>query len=565
MKKLFSLLICFSMLCSFCIPSYAVSKTYALDVNGLSMTIDIPDHYAVYTDDLGINEERAKEFGKYGDMVLQADSAGFILEAWDETARNEIAVTCVDSPLGDYNQFSDTTLLGIASILESAMKEIGGDCSLKTIFQSAQAKYIRYVLTMPHQSGIDGYDHMIEYNTVYGNQAVNITLHSYNGAPTDEAAAELEEIVLSSRFGANPASAPEARQTTSFVYTDDERGVSFTVPANWKEEPLNKERDVLKAKFASTQEQGLLIMYGWLDFYPVIEELGLSADYPRETVNQDFLTLEDMNLLVGLSKEEAEDGNELSDVTAVTYGGIDYFQVTQKASAEMYGFTMSGSMIVLYHFDHGYLYQFQFPGSEDSPYYEDFIQLVSSVKFSSENPQISLFGNSTIPADAAIPALASVPWMPENLDFDMTPDQVHALFGQPGKSDSEFAAQTDYYDSKYDYRPRNFDPSGIWLDSMTNNCLFVDYENRPSGLGVNGFAFLAVYDTPSEDILDMFREFMSTVTDYYGIQPELETQEENHFQYTWQDSETTANFTIVFDDVIRTYFSFCDAEYANVE
>lgn len=381
MKKLFSLLFCISLLCSFCIPCYALSKTYALDVNGLSMTIDIPDHYVVYTDDLGIDKERAKEFGKYGDMVLQADSAGIVLDAWDETVRNEIAVTCVDSPLGDYNQFSDTTLLGIASILESAMKEIGGEVSSKTIFQSAQAKYIRYVLTLPHQNGIDGYDHMIEYNTAYGNQAVNITLHSYNGEPTDQEAAELEEIVLSSRFGASPLTAPEAEQTASFVYTDKERGVSFTVPANWKEDPLNKEREVLKAKFASTQEQGLSILYSWMDFYPAFEELGMSAVFPRETVNQDLFTEEDMNSLLGLAEEDDGGTMEISRVTTVTYGGIDYFKGTQKGSATVYGINMSISMVVLYHFDHGYLYQFQFPASEDSPYYEDFIQLVSSVKF----------------------------------------------------------------------------------------------------------------------------------------------------------------------------------------
>jgi hypothetical protein len=100
---------------------------------------------------------------------------------------------------------------------------------------------------------------------------------------------------------------------------------------------------------------------------------------------------------------------------------------------------------------------------------------------------------------------------------------------------------------------------------MTSNCLFVDYENRPSGLGVNGFAFLAVYDTPSEDILDMFREFMGKVTDYYGVQPELANPEESYFQYTWNDTDTMASFTIVFQDEIRTYFSFYDTEYVSVE
>ncbi len=73
MKKLISFLICLSLLCSFCVSSYAASKTYAIDANGLSMTIDIPDHYIVYTDGIGVNEERLKEYGEMGEMVLQAD------------------------------------------------------------------------------------------------------------------------------------------------------------------------------------------------------------------------------------------------------------------------------------------------------------------------------------------------------------------------------------------------------------------------------------------------------------------------------------------------------------
>ena len=381
MKKLYSLLFCLSLLCSFCISSYAVSKTYALDANGLSMTIDIPDHYVVYTDNLGFDKERVKEFGEMGEMVLDSETAGLILEAWDEGTRTEIAVTCVDSALGDYNQFSDTTLLGLSSAFQSVMKQMGGEVSSSVVYQGAQAKFLKYVSKIPHDNGQDGFDYMIQYNTAYSNKTVNITLHSYNGEPSDETAAELEEVVRSSRFGANPASAPEAEQTSSFVYTDEERGVSFTVPANWKEEPLNKEREVLKAKFASTQEQGLSVMYGWLDFYPMVEELGLSAGYPRETVNQDFFTVEDMNLLFSAIYENAESGNEVSDFTDISYGGIHYFKGTQKGSATIYGLNMSNSMIVLYHFDHGYLYEFLFPGSEDSPYYEDFVQLVSSAVF----------------------------------------------------------------------------------------------------------------------------------------------------------------------------------------
>ena len=383
MKKLFSILICLSLLWSFCVPSYAASKTYALDANGLSMTIDVPDHYVVKTDNLGVAEERVKEFGEYGERIMQSDSAGIVLSAWDKTAQDEIAVTCVDSPLDDYNQLGDTSLMALASAVGSALKEVGGEVSAATIFQGAQAKFIRYVMTLQHQGASGAYEHIIQYSTAYGGQAVNITLHSYDGEPTDLAAAELEEIVLSSRFGANPVPAPEAEQTPSFVYTDEERGVSFTVPADWKVEALNKEREVLKAKFASTQEQGLSILYGWMDFYPLFEELGMSEEYPRESVNQDFFTVQDMNAFLGAASEYAENETEVSSVTDVNYGGNDFFKATQKGSATVYGLTMSASMVTLYHFDHGYLYQFQFPGSEDSPYFEDFIQLVSSVKFTS--------------------------------------------------------------------------------------------------------------------------------------------------------------------------------------
>ena len=57
MKKLFSFLICLFLLCSLCVTSYADVKTYAITIDNLTMTIDIPDTYKVYTEDAGQVQE----------------------------------------------------------------------------------------------------------------------------------------------------------------------------------------------------------------------------------------------------------------------------------------------------------------------------------------------------------------------------------------------------------------------------------------------------------------------------------------------------------------------------
>jgi len=565
MKKLISFLICLSLLCSFCVLSYADSKTYAIDVNGLSMTIDIPDHYTVYTDDIGINEERMKEFGEMGEMALQEDSAGIALEAWDENTRTEIAVTCVNSVLGDYNQFSNSSLLALSTAYESMMKQFGGKVYSSTVYQGAQAKFLRYVAVIPHQDGADGYDHMIQYNTVYGDQTVNITLHSYNGEPTEDTAAELEEVVKSARFGANPVAAPEAEQTPSFVYTDKETGVSFTVPANWKETPLSKEREVLKTKFSSAEEGGLSMMYGYIDFYPVFQELGVLEGYSREEVNQDLFTVQDMSILLSIAEAASEGDTEAPQVTGVQYGGIDYFKTVTKGDVEKYGLTFKSVMTNLYHFDNGYMYEFLFGGTEDSPFYAAFEEMVSSVQFSDSK------SGSDFNIEASANALqgndkSSLPEISMGLDFDMTPDQVHDLLGQPDDSDSDYAVLTEYYENNYAYRPLDLDRSGSWQDALTYTCFCVDYENRPSGLGINGFAFYAYYKNNSEDILDMFLEFISKITEYYGGQPETETPEEDRYVCRWHDDDTMALLSLKFqDDVIRLYFNIYDAKYMSVE
>lgn len=555
MKKLISFLICMSLLFALCIPSYAVSKTYAINVNGLSMTIGIPDHYIVYTDGIGVNEERLKEYGEIGEMVLQANSAGIVLEAWDGNTQTEIAVTCVNSTLGDYNQYSDTSLLGLSTAYESVLKQLGGEVYSSTVFQGAQAKFLKYVSIIPHQGGADGYDHLIQYNTAYGNQTVNITLHSYNGEPSEVTAAELEEIVRSSRFGANPVAAPEAEQTTSSVYTDKETGVSFTVPANWKETPLSKEREVLRAKFSSTEEAGLSMMYGYVDFYPVFHELGVFPGYLREEINQKAFTLQDMSILLSIAEAASEGDTKAPQVTGVQYGGIDYFKTVTEGDMEKYGLKFKSVTTNLYHFDKGYLHEFVFSGTEDSLYYQDFVTMVSSADFSSSDSTVASFtsGNNDLGTDADSSVYMPLP--PGELQFGMTADQVHQILGSPIETEDTDNGVMEYF-TDYAYRPLGYDKEELFRSDTQYFKNIVEFENVADRLEAVGYGFAVNVDISKDDsYLDELGDYHDLLTEYYGEPEERDSGEDDRLIYIWYDEKTLSYVNVEMDTKnVTTYY-----------
>lgn len=187
----------------------------------------------------------------------------------------------------------------------------------------------------------------------------------------------MRRIVESIHFDTEPKLNKSPIQTEAFLYTDKDSGISFTVPANWVETPMNEERKYLDAKFSSILEEGLCIIFSSEDIYEsedLKSELTATEKFflTRAAIGNDIFPKAYIAEMCGCKEK---------DVSIVTYGGIEYYSAETVASGTAYGGTLSIPMVYLIRCENGYLYTFQFNGTSDSKYFKDFKSLVTSAEY----------------------------------------------------------------------------------------------------------------------------------------------------------------------------------------
>ena len=101
---------------------------------------------------------------------------------------------------------------------------------------------------------------------------MNFTMRSYSGEITAKQEKTIKAIVDSIKYDTPPVEIPAGNETEAFVYTDVDTNTKFTVPANWHEEELSKEREFIDVKFVSSKEEGMSIMYGSVDMWGMMTE-----------------------------------------------------------------------------------------------------------------------------------------------------------------------------------------------------------------------------------------------------------------------------------------------------
>ena len=195
----------------------------------------------------------------------------------------------------------------------------------------------------------------------------------------------------------------------SFVYTDMDSGASFTVPANWKQEELSKDRDHIDAKFVSTKEDVCDIIYGSTDMW---EQMSVSDKMyfdNRSNLNNSAFTKADIAAMLDTTAD---------DISIVTYNGVQYFKMETKQDVDVYEIPLSVTMTNLLFFDNGWMYTFQFSGSSNHTLYSDFEKLLESVCYST----VSDIANTSIASTTSTIA--------ENAgNADMTYDNSYEVWG----------------------------------------------------------------------------------------------------------------------------------------
>lgn len=362
MRKYTSLFIILTLLLTVVLPVQAATEVYRLPELGLS--VSIPSGYDVFTLDMRANDPLFSEYGiTKADLTAELTAGNIYLDALSADGSNELLITMTENTISSFDGLSDTLLLSMISVLEDEYANYGFTVTESEIYHHPQLTFA--VLTF-HDTARTTY--VRQYYTIYDYMAVNFTLRSYSGALSSAQEETLLSVVDS--IALDSYTAPVTENTPSFLYTDADSGVSFTVPADWETEPLSKDREYIDVKFASTQESGLVMMYGSSDLWSQLsstERLGLR----RSDIDNSILTKADVAEMLGSS----------SAVEIKTYNGKDYYFAEITSNTDAYGFSMSINMTNVIRIENGWMYWFQFGGKSDNPRFEDFEQMICSVSY----------------------------------------------------------------------------------------------------------------------------------------------------------------------------------------
>lgn len=383
MKKSYHFFAIFSLLLAFTVSVNAENrKTYQLDE--LDMKIDIPDELYVFTRDMPENDPSFSVINvTRSDMLSMMEAKKIYLNAihkTDDRIAYEVVIVKTASVLNDFSQCSDTVLQAFASSLKSEYTKRNIAVSKVDTCRHKQTKFIRMDII---QSVNDITVYAIEYSTVVNHKHIIIKIQSYSGAIESSLDVRMRGVLDSIRFTDSETSGkPDIKHTESFVYVDPKTKLEFRVPADWSQKELWKKRKTIDAKFASSLEPGLSILYGSLDFWGQIPD-SEKSNYLRKECNSESFS--DAEL-----RELAESfGIGSGQMTAVKYGDKRYSCITAKHNRDINGLNVEIKVTNLFRIENGYIFMFQFSGDRNNNYYKDFESLLASVKY----PSTSESGN----------------------------------------------------------------------------------------------------------------------------------------------------------------------------
>ena len=160
-------------------------------------------------------------------------------------------------------------------------------------------------------------------------------------------------------------------ETQLNTYIDTNSGVTFTIPENWSETPMSETRKFIDVKFTHNDNPVFNIIYGSIDLWeqlPSSDKIGLTrSDFDNSTFSKSEL----VQLL------ECDE----SDIEIVTYNNREYYKCINHVSQSIEGINISLDITILLYIDNGWMYQYQFSGTENINYYNDFLSLINSVNY----------------------------------------------------------------------------------------------------------------------------------------------------------------------------------------
>lgn len=366
-KRFVSVVLSFVLVIFVFLPMSVTAASNKYDISELGLEVTIPEGYAVITRDTPASDPIFNELGTTQKAILdQFEASNIYLNAISDSSNEEIVVTMMENMVDNFGLFSDTTLDVLASMLVEEYSDYGMDISKYEIYQHSQAKFIKIYFTDTAKT-VYG----LQYYTIYDGKAINFTMRSYEGSLSSRQETAIKTTVDSILFDNAPPIVEQGEDTDPFQYTDTDTGVTFTVPANWKQKEFNEDRELIDVKFVSTKEDGCTIIFGSVDMWeqmPAMDRVG----YTRAECDNSVFNKFDIAEMCGTTADK---------ITTVTHNGVQYFKCETMASSNVYGLDVSMTMTYLVCVDNGWLYMFQFSGPRTHKLYSDFEKLLNSVKY----------------------------------------------------------------------------------------------------------------------------------------------------------------------------------------
>lgn len=358
----------------FSVPVFATGRTVKIKDLGIECTI--PDSFTyVFTRD-NISDADASSLGMTKNEIknLLTESNAY-LEAGTEYFETDLRITMVPITIGDFSDYGDTLLKGLASEMVDSLKAYGYSNITWEIFHHPDTVFIKMEYSVPADTG---YSYSIQYYTVMNAQAINFTC-SFQSKPTSSDRAMVKGIVDSAVFKNAPAKESDGtikKNNPASDFHDDY--LSFRIPAGWKKETTNPSHTLIKTKYTRVGQTDVLVMYGTKDIWAELsaeEKKGLSR---TDFSNSSITTAEAQALFVG---EVLGTGNTVEKVTSTKIGGKDYFQILYTMHNDSYGIPLNVKCTMMVHIEDGYASLFIFTQDPTGAFFNEFKTILGSVEY----------------------------------------------------------------------------------------------------------------------------------------------------------------------------------------
>ena len=365
MKKILAMTLIAVLIFLFATNISAASNKY--EVAALDLSVSIPSYYTVITQNTSENDPVFDHLGvSASDLLSYFRTNGIYLNAVNNIVNDEIVVTMTENILDDFNLLSDATISALTTSLINEYTNYGISVTKHEIYQHSQAKFIKLYFVDSAQTVS-----ALQYYTIYNGKAMNFTMRSYTGTLSYTQEQAIKTVVDSIRFNTAPQKQEVFSPTPSFTYTDPETKVKFTVPTNWTQKALSKDREYIDVKFVSSEEEGMSILYGSTDIWSKMSAAD-RAGGERADINNSMFTNADIAEMTGAS---------ISKVKQVTYNDVNYFQAESISTSDVYGYDITIAVTHAIYIDNGWMYWFQFSGNSSNEFFSDFKTMLNTVTF----------------------------------------------------------------------------------------------------------------------------------------------------------------------------------------